>query len=128
MKSKVIFSTVMIGMLLVAATVSMEAQAATSAVVTKEQSNTHANGTHKRRKRSKVKKAARGTEKGTEDTGKGIAKGGEKTGEDVAKGSEKAAEGTADGVKDASKATAKGVGKAGKATGKAARKVGRAFK
>ncbi len=127
MKTKLFFAVSLIGMLLIGAMVSIEANAATAPGQTYDQANTRANGTNKPRKRRKVGKTARGFEKGTKGTGKDVARAGKDTGEVVAEGSEKAAKETADGVKDASKATAKGVEKTGKATASGAKKVGSAF-
>jgi len=126
MKRKKLFATFMIGMLLVAATVSIEAATATRQ--TYEQSNTQANGINKSRKQGKVKKSAHDVGRATNDTGKGIANGGEKVGEGVAKGSRTAANATVVGAKDASKATGKGAKKTGNATAKAGKKIGRVFK
>ena len=128
MKRKKLFATFMIGMLLVAATVSIEAHAATATRQTYEQSNTQGNGINKSRKQGKVKKSAHDVGRATKDTGKGIANGGEKAGEGVAKGSRSAAKATVVGAKDASKATGKGAKKTGKATAKAGKKIGRVFK
>jgi len=128
MKRKKLFATFMIGMLLVATTVSIETHAATATRQTYEQSNTQANGINKSRKQGKVKKTAQDVGRGTKDTGKGIAGGGEKAGEGVAKGSETAAKATVGGAKNVSKATGKGAKKTGKATAKAGKKVGRVFK
>ena len=128
MKTKTSFASFMIGMLVVAATVSMEAQATTTTGQSYSLSNTQHNRTMKSRKQGKVKTAARDVGRGTKDTGKGIANGGEKAGEGVAKGSRTAANASAEGARDASKATATGVKKTGKATAKAGKKVGRVFK
>ena len=127
MKSKMLFATAMVGMLLVGAMGSVEAQAATVRYQTHKQSNSHGNATSKR-KGGKVKKAVGDVGTGTKDTGKGIVKGGENAGDKVAQGSETAAKATAGGVKDASKATAKGAKKTGKATANGAKKVGSVFK
>ena len=128
MKSKILFASFMIGMLLIAPTVSIEAQTATTTGQQYKRSNTRANRIHKSRKQGKVKTAAQDVGRGTKDTGKGIANGGEKVGEGVAKGSRTAADATADGARDVSKATATGVKKTGKATAKAGKKIGRVFK
>ena len=128
MKSKVLFACFVIGMLLVAGTVSMEAQTASASRQKHAHTDTRVNRTNKSRKRGKVRKVANDVGRGTKNTGKGIANGGQKAGEKVANGSEMVAEGTADGVKDASRATARGATKTGKATSKAAKKIGGVFK
>ena len=128
MRSKTFFATLMIGLMLVAATVSIDVQAATGRSHMSKNPTTHARRTTKRMKKGKVKKASSDVARGTKDTGKMIGNGGEKAGEGVAEGSEVAAKATVTGAKDARKSTAKGVRKAGKATASAGRKVGRAFK
>ena len=128
MKSKVLFASLTIGMLLVAGTVSLEAQAARATSKKYEQSNTRVNRTSKSRRQSKGRKAAGDVGKGTKDTGKGIARGGETAGQKIANGSEMVAKGTADGAKDAGRATTSGAKKTGKGTAKVAKKIGGVFK
>jgi len=127
MKSKAYLATFMIGMLLVGATVSVEAKAATAPQGMGNPRGTQTKRIHNRRKKSKVAKVSGDVGNGAKDTGKDVGKGGETVGEGVAKGSEKAAKGTAVGFKDAGKATAKGAKKTGRATENGVKKVGKIF-
>lgn len=125
MKRNRLFATLMIGMLFLGGTVSMQANTATVSRDSDEQADTQINRSNKGQKKSKVRKAARGVEKRTRDTSKDVARAGEKTGEGVAKGSKVVAKRTAVGVRHASKATAKGAMKTGRATARDTRIVGK---
>jgi hypothetical protein len=126
MKSRMVFATFIIGLLLSAAIEPREARAATARGSVHPQPTTEA-GPTKRKKKSRVKKAAQTVDKDAKATGEDVAKGGEKVGEVVADGSETAAKKTAVGAKDAGKGAAKVARKTGKATTSAVKKVGRAF-
>jgi hypothetical protein len=127
MKSKLVLTISVIGMLLVGVTASIPAKAVTILQDSYDQSNTGTRVTNNTSKKSKVRHAARDAKSGTKDAGRAVARGSKKSADGVARGSEMAAKGTADGVKSASRATAKGTEKAGKATANAGKKVKRMF-
>jgi hypothetical protein len=127
MQIRIFFATLIVGVQLLGATVSMARQALAVPHMD-DQSKTQPRGTNETKDRSKVARVGRDAAQGTKHTATKVGKGGKRAGAVVAEGSEKAANGTVDGVKDASKATAKGAEKTEKATVSGVRKVGRLFK
>jgi hypothetical protein len=93
-----------------------------------DRSTAKTEGAMRRKRRSKVRRAADDVGKGTKDTGREIGRGGENAGEGVAKGTDVGAKATATAGKDAARGTAKGAEDVGKATAKGVKRTGRGIR